>query len=142
MSIEGLAALGVLVFLFIVVVHLFTTTRGVTRQMRRRPLPSRKLIGSPNLAQQMADTLVADVLAQHPELVAAAKEAGRITDELEDALDEPLAHYTARVLPKFKFLFYQTAERRILAAGDESEDERSNRLEPAGSGAEEGDIHE
>ncbi|MCK9523157.1 MAG: hypothetical protein M0R76_08935 [Proteobacteria bacterium] len=121
MSIEGLAALGVLVFLFIAAAHLFTTTRGVKRQMRRRPLPSRKLIASPNLAQQMADTLVADALSQHPELVAAAKEAGRITDELEEVLDEPLAHYTARVLPKFKFLFHQTVERRILGAEDAPE---------------------
>ena len=115
MSIEKLAAFGIMAFIFIVVLQGLRTVRE-TKKLNKRRLSKRKRRKSSSepVALDIARSLLDDVAHKYPELVKDAQSTGVIPKKLSKEIDLTLEHYLGRVNSKFRGLFHQQTSEIIL----------------------------
>lgn len=115
MSFEKLAIFGILVFGFMALAQGLRTVREAQKMSRRagakRP---RRQVSSEPVAEEIAMSLVGEVAAKYPELCETAAASGVIPKTLEHALTKAREHYSERVSPRFKGLFYTAINAVIL----------------------------
>ena len=121
MNIQQLAILGIVIFGFMIVVVTFNTIRTYKRVKRIKPMRVRRLVGGRDSAMAMAESLVKEVMAQHPEETAQATANKKLPKPLEERLDGVRRYYLSRVEPVHKTIFNATVDRLILGEKGDKE---------------------
>ena len=114
MSLEQLAILGIVIFGFMAAVNMFNTIRTYKRVKRIKPIRVRRLVGGRESAVAMAESLVKEVMAQHPSETEEAQKTHRLPQELKERLDAVRGYYINRVEPPHKPIFNDVVDTLIL----------------------------
>jgi hypothetical protein len=97
------------------VTTLFTTIRTIKR-IARRPEKSRmrRLVSGTEPAMAMATSVVEEIASRHPKEVELSRERGRLTKNLENALEEAKEFFLSRVESRHRELFSDAIDKIIL----------------------------
>jgi hypothetical protein len=115
MTLEQLALLGIVIFGFMAVVNVFNAIRTYKRVKRMKPMRVRRLVGGRESAMAMAESLIKEIMAQHPEEIAEAMETKALPASLEERLNGVREYYLSRVEPVHKPLFNEVVNALILS---------------------------
>lgn len=124
MEVEHLAMLGIAIFSFMAITALYGAIRSYRRERtaQRKPLRVRRLIGGKESARAVARSIVTETATKLEKELAASRQAGHLTEPLEEALNEARAYYLSRVEPIHRELFTQTVEEIVFEKGNVTKD--------------------
>ncbi len=118
MNLEQLAILGIIVFAFMAMSTSFNAIRSIKRvnSNRRNLRRVRRLVGSAASARSIADSVIKEVAVKNSLEVQRARDQGRLTPELEEALALAQTYFLGRVESRHRVLFSKAVDEIILAA--------------------------
>ena len=115
MNLEKIALIGIAVFAFMALAAIFTTMSTIKRIAGRPTARTRhRLVRGPESARMVALSLVGEVARRKSEEAELSRQQGKLTEDLQNALEQAENYFLERVDARHIDFFYKAIDELIL----------------------------